>query len=255
MERGKDFLKFLGTGGARVVVFKQLRASGGLWLELKGKRILIDPGPGALLRALSSHPRLDPTKLDGIILTHRHLDHSADVNVMIEAMTEGGWHKRGILFAPQDALEDDPVVLKYLRNYLKDIHILKEGGTYKLDGLTFRTPLRHLHDVETYGLIIDERIGLISDTFFFPALLETYKDLEILVINVVRAQERDERIKHLTIPDVKEILRETKPQKAILTHFGMTILKMGPSKLAQELSQELGLPVIAATDGMTLNLL
>jgi len=71
---------------------------------------------------------------------------------------------------------------------------------------------------------------------------------------VVRAQERDERIKHLTIPDVKEILRETKPQKAILTHFGMTILKIGPSKLAQELSRELGLQVIAATDGMSLNL-
>jgi len=254
MERGKDFLKFLGTGGARVVVFKQLRASGGLWLELKGKRLLIDPGPGALLRALSSRPRLDPTKLDAIILTHRHLDHSADVNVMIEAMTEGGWHKRGVLFCPQDALEDDPVVLRYLRNYLKDIQILKEGGTYKLDGLTFRTPLRHLHDVETYGLIIEERIGLISDTFFFPALFEAYKGLEILVINVVRAQERDERIKHLTIPDVKEILRETKPQKAILTHFGMTILKIGPSKLAQELSRELGLQVIAATDGMSLNL-
>ena len=27
-------------------------------------------------------------KLDAIILTHRHLDHAADVNVMIEAMTE-----------------------------------------------------------------------------------------------------------------------------------------------------------------------
>jgi hypothetical protein len=40
---------------------------------------------------------------------------------MIEAMTEGGFKKRGVLFAPEDALEGDPVVLKYLRNYVKEI--------------------------------------------------------------------------------------------------------------------------------------
>ncbi|RLA94179.1 MAG: hypothetical protein DRG69_05745, partial [Deltaproteobacteria bacterium] len=139
---GDAFLKFLGTAGARVVVFKQLRASGGLWLELNGTRIHIDPGPGALVRALSSRPKLDPEKLDALLLTHRHLDHSADINVMIEAMTEGGRRKGGLLFAPADALDEDPVVLNYVRGYLGKVEVLEEGKSYRVGGITFSTPLR-----------------------------------------------------------------------------------------------------------------
>ena len=83
-------IKFLGTAGARFVVTRQLRKSGGLWLTFDDTNILIDPGPGSLVRCLSSRPKLNPKDLDGIILTHRHIDHSNDINIMIEAMTNGG---------------------------------------------------------------------------------------------------------------------------------------------------------------------
>ncbi|HAP31749.1 MAG TPA: hypothetical protein DCQ14_01645 [Firmicutes bacterium] len=43
-----DFIKFLGTAGARFVVSRQLRASGGIWFALGGEQILVDPGPGSL---------------------------------------------------------------------------------------------------------------------------------------------------------------------------------------------------------------
>ena len=43
-----SFIKFLGTAGARFVVMKQLRASGGVWLSLGKTNLYIDPGPGAL---------------------------------------------------------------------------------------------------------------------------------------------------------------------------------------------------------------
>lgn len=248
------YLKFLGTAGARVVVFKQLRASGGLWLELNGTRLHIDPGPGALVRALSSKPRLDPTRLDAVILTHRHLDHSADVNVMVEAMTEGGRNRRGVLFAPRDALEEDPVVLKYVRGYLQGIEILKEGGEYRIGEVAFCTPLRHRHPVETYGLVVEGRIALISDTLFFPDLIEAYKGVEVLVMNVVRAGERDQRIEHLTLGDARELILGIRPKRAILTHFGMTVLRAKPWEVAQRMSEETGCDVIAARDGMTLPL-
>ena len=144
-EQSQKWIKFIGTAGARFVVAKQLRSSAGLWLSLQGVNLYLDPGPGALVRSLSSKPRLEPTKLDGILLSHKHLDHSGDINVMIEAMTEGGYRPRGVLFAPQDALEEDPVVFRYVRSYLEKIEVLKENSQYSLGNLKFSTGKKHQH--------------------------------------------------------------------------------------------------------------
>jgi len=252
-----SFIKFLGTAGARFVVMKQLRASGGVWLSAGKTSLYIDPGPGALVRCLNSKPKLEPSALDGILLTHKHIDHSGDVNVMIEAMTEGGFKKRGILFAPRDAFEEDPVVLKYVRGYVEKIEVLKENSDYRLGEIQFSTAQKHLHRVETYGLnfkILPRTISFITDTKFFPELPNLYGG-EILVIHAVRLKPvGDDSIEHLSIEDVKSILKKAKPKLTILTHFGMTMIKAKPWVVAADLEKELGLKVVAASDGMKLDL-
>jgi phosphoribosyl 1,2-cyclic phosphodiesterase len=252
-----SFIKFVGTAGARFVVMKQLRASGGVWLSVGKTNLYIDPGPGALVRCLSSKPRLDPSNLDGILLTHKHLDHSGDINVMIEAMTEGGFKKRGVLFAPRDALEEDPVVLNYLRGYVNRIEILKENTEYEIGEIRFSTAKRHWHRVETYGLNFETepcRVSLIPDTRFFPELPDLYHG-EILIIHVVRLKPiGDDPIDHLSIEDVKTIVKKTRPKLVVLTHFGMTLIKAKPWIVAAELEKDLGIRVIAASDGMKLDL-
>ncbi|MFA5848207.1 MAG: MBL fold metallo-hydrolase, partial [Thermodesulfovibrionales bacterium] len=174
-----DFIKFLGTAGARVVVAKQLRASGGLWLSLDGTNILLDPGPGSLVHCLKARPKLDPTTLDGIVLSHKHLDHAADINVMMEAMTVGGKERRGVVLAPRDAWSgDDPVIYKYVRPYVASRQVLREKGKYRIGRIGISAPLKHIHGVETYGLIFKAkgcRVAYITDTRFFPALLKNYK--------------------------------------------------------------------------------
>ncbi|MCD6237227.1 MAG: MBL fold metallo-hydrolase [Thermoplasmata archaeon] len=250
-----SWIKFLGTGGARFVVIKQLRASGGLWLNLANTNIFIDPGPGALLRCLSSKPKLNPADLDGIILTHRHIDHSNDINIMIEAMTNGGFKKKGVVFAPKDALEKDPVILHYVRDQVDRIEILREKGSYTLGNISFSTPVRHVHGVETYGLNIqgeNSTISLITDTRYFDGL-ESYYDGDIIIINVVRLEEK-EGIDHLSLKDAEKILSANKPKLGVLTHFGMTMLKAKPWELADKLSKKLNIKVIAARDGMTIDL-
>ena len=249
-------IKFLGTAGARFVVMSQLRKSGGLWLTLDDTNVLIDPGPGSLIRCLSSRPKLNPRELDGIILTHRHLDHSNDINIMIEAMTNGGWDKKGTVFAPSDALEDDPVILKYIRNYVQKIEILKEKGNYNLKNIKFTTPIKHPHHgVETYGLNIYGKkisISLISDTDYFEGIESYYKE-PILIINVVRMPE-SKKIQHLTVNDAEKIISKNKPRLTILTHFGMTLVKAKPWEIAENISKKVGVEVIAASDGMNINL-
>jgi len=252
-----SFIKFLGTAGARFVVMKQLRASGGVWLSVGKTNLYIDPGPGALVRCLSSKPRLEPSTLDGILLTHKHLDHSGDVNVMIEAMTDGGGKKKGILFAPRDAIEEDPVVLKYVMGYVEKVEVLKEYSEYRIGDIRFSTSQIHQHRVETYGLNFktsSRTISFITDTKFFPELPNLYRG-EILVIHVVRLKPiGDDPIDHLSIEDVKNILKKIKPRLTILTHFGMTMIKAKPWVVAAELERELGLKVIAASDGMKIDL-
>jgi len=95
-----ETVTFLGTGGARFMTINQFLASGGLWLNPSGTEILIDPGPGCIVQSTKRIFKAD--KLSAIILSHRHLDHSADVNVMVEAMTKSGFKRHGYLFAPAD---------------------------------------------------------------------------------------------------------------------------------------------------------
>jgi len=252
--RTGDFLKFLGTAGARFVMIKQLRHSGGIWVSCKATNVLIDPGPGSIVCCAKSKPRLDPSKLDAIILTHRHLDHSGDVNVMIEAMTEGGFKKRGVVFCTEDALEGDPVIFKYLRSFPEKIEILTANATYSVGNFVFQTSMPHLHPVQTFGLkfkMNDRSVGLLVDTGYFEELVEFYRT-DILIIAVIFLEPRP-GIDHLNIGDVRNLIQKTRPGKTILTHFGMTMLKAKPHLLAEELSGELHNEVIAAYDGMTVS--
>ena len=61
-----NYVKFLGTGGGRVVVFRQLRHSGGIWINLEGINILVDPGPGSLIRIFENN--LDPLDINVFVL-------------------------------------------------------------------------------------------------------------------------------------------------------------------------------------------
>ena len=250
----ENYIKFLGTAGARFVMIKQLRSSGGIWISYRGTNLIIDPGPGSIVRCAMSKPKLDPAKLDGIILTHRHLDHSNDINVMIEAMTEGGFKKRGVVFLPSDAVDEDPVILRHLRPVVERIVVLEENKPYLLGEIKFKAPSRQRHPVLTYGLRFDftPSLSLITDTRYYQGLEELYK-ADVVIINVVFYEERP-GIDHLSFNDCVKIIKAIRPRTAILTHFGMTMLKNKPDALAEKLSQELNLEVIAARDGMKFSL-
>jgi len=247
-----DFIKFLGTAGARVVLSKQLRASGGIWISLDDTNLYLDPGPGALVHCFKSKPKLDPTKLDAILLSHKHLDHSGDINCMIEAMTEGTFKKRGVVYTPQDALEEG-IILKYVRSYPEKIEALKTKKTYKVKNISFTCPIQHTHHgTETYGFRImgkKHTISYIADTKFSPALIKAYK-ADIIIMNVMRPDEGMKPLDHLSVLDVKKLIKGIKPKTAIMTHFGMRMLSAKPWEIAEDLSDELKTKVIAASDGL-----
>jgi ribonuclease BN (tRNA processing enzyme) len=76
----------------------------------------------------------------------------------------------------------------------------------------------------------------------------------IRVIPVVRLKPvADEPIEHLSIEAVRSLLKKARPRLTLLTHFGMTMIK-ATWVVAAELGKELGLKVIAANDGMKIDL-
>ncbi len=252
-EKRGDYIKFLGTSGARFVMIKQLRASGGIWISYKGTNVLIDPGPGSIVRMAQSKPKLDPSKLDAIILTHRHLDHSGDINVMIEAMTEGGFKKKGLVFCPEDSIKEDTVILKHVMGFPEKIVLLKANTDYQAGNFKFTTSMRHIHPVETYGIkfrLNKTNLALISDTRYFERLKDFYR-ADALILNLVFFEPRPE-IDHLNFSDAAMLISKIKPKKAILTHFGMNMLKAKPRIQAEGLAKKFGVEVVAAYDGMKL---
>ncbi len=248
-----DTITFLGTAGARIMVANQILASGGLWLNLGGTEILLDPGPGTIVQSTKRKLRAD--KLSAIILSHRHLDHSADTNIMVEAMTQGGFKRHGWLFAPADALGSEPVIFSYLKDYLEGVDVLQEGKSYSVGNISFSTPVRHIHQVETYGMLFrtpEHTFSYIADSRYFDGLCHNYGG-ELLIINVVRL-EANHPFDHLSVPDAEHIITGLKPRVAILTHFGRTMWQAKPWEVAQRLSQDTGIKVIAARDGMKFDL-
>jgi phosphoribosyl 1,2-cyclic phosphodiesterase len=232
------------------MVAKQLAASGGLYLEEGGTRLCLDPGPGAVVQYAKR--KIDPSRLDGIVLSHRHLDHSNDVNVMIEAMTEGGFRPRGTLLCPGDALDDDPVVLGYLRKFPTEVIRLQPESEYRVKEIGFTTSPRHVHGAETYGFRFGDRLGWVTDSGYYDGIAEQHR-AEVMVIHTVLLERRPE-LPHLCIEDAERIIRDARPRLAVITHFGMTVWRAKPWELAAALSDRTGIEVKAARDGMTLEL-
>jgi len=77
-------LLILGTGGA---VPTRDRSPSAAWLTIDGRSLLVDPGPGALVRLVQSPcgpGSLD--EVDAVLLTHLHLDHCADLAPLLFAL-------------------------------------------------------------------------------------------------------------------------------------------------------------------------
>lgn len=257
-----ETITFLGTGGARFMIISQKLASGGLWFNFNGTQILMDPGPGCILQTKKN--KLEPEKLSAIIVSHRHLDHSADVNIMTEAMTRGGFKNHGVLFAPKDAIETEPVILDYLKKRLDGVEFLEAGKTFSIGGVTLKTTIRHHHRVENYGMIFKtgrHTVGYITDTSYFKGLAKHYRRSDLLLMNVTflkpltpSFENPKVPVDHLSIPDAEQLITEIKPKIAILTHFAPSLHQAKPGLIARQLTKKTGITVIAARDEMVFDL-
>jgi ribonuclease BN (tRNA processing enzyme) len=248
---------FLGTGGGRVNLVKQLRWTGGFRINSKAANIHIDPGPGALTH--SHELGQDPLKIDAIVVTHFHVDHCTDAPVLIEAMTGYALKEKGILIGSDWTIngdkEGDRSLSKYHISKIKDVWAPKWGEKRKFTtakGEFEFEAVKTKHDDLTgigFKLTVEGiTIGCTSDTEFSPDICEAYKGCDFLIVNCLKPT-ADGIPDHLKTEDVVKLVSVAKPKLAILSHMGLKFIRAGPEKEAAYIEKQSGIRTIAARDG------
>ncbi len=248
----KDFIHFFGTTGNKDIFFKKIRQAGGLYFNVDDTKIIIDPGPSTFYKYVNTYE----DKIDGIILSHIHIDHSNDLNIFVELMTNGGEEKFGTVLLPNQAIEEK-VLFEYVKDFPEKLEIVKPNTNYKIKNVGVTSSIEHRHGVENYGFKIktkNHNIGLVTDTAYFPELLDSYIGCDILIMNVPYYIQDKPKPKHLDIANTEEFIKAIKPNKVILTHFNCNILESNPTLIAEKLSKKYNITVIDAQDDMILKL-
>jgi phosphoribosyl 1,2-cyclic phosphodiesterase len=248
-------IHFLGTGGGRFSMITQKRRTAGIRLVHGETNLHIDPGPGALV--YSNWARLNPQKLDGIIVTHCHPDHYTDAEVLIEAMSRGTRTKRGVLAAPVSVLkgnaECDRSVSSYHSNLPAKVETMYPGYPFRIEDIDLEAVEARHSEKDGVGLRINlpdiGGVGYTSDTGYFEGLGNLYSGLRVLIACAMWPRDTHLRY-HLNTDEVLKIVDKVKPGIVLLTHIGMKMINAGPEEEAAYIEAETGVPAVAAHDGM-----
>lgn len=251
-------IEFLGTGGGRLVMATQRRRTAGLrFIYGDSLNVHLDPGPGALI--FSNWMRLNPQKLDAILISHSHPDHYCDTEVLIEAMSHGTTQKRGFVVAPRSVLRGNevcgPAISRYHQSLVEEVIELSVGGRAQLKELNITATKAHHSDPDGVGFRVGTPdlgdVAYTSDTELFDGIEEYYRGVRLLILCTMRPRGAPLPL-HLSANDAIRLVGAVKPKCAVLTGFGMRMLAAKPHVEAEAIQKETGIPTIAADDGMRL---
>ena len=152
--------------------------------------------------------------------------------------------KRGILVGSESVLHGKgkwgPAISSYHQSRVDRVVCMKPGESFELGDLKLEaTPAKH-SDPTTFGLKFHTSLGTIGytdDTEYFDELPRRFKDSRVLILNITRPA--DKRIRwHLCSDDAIEILKEVKPELAVMVHMGMLFVRHSPEKEAARIEKE-----------------
>lgn len=224
---------------------KRLRVS--VLMELDdGGIFVIDCGPD--FRQQMLHHRVK--KLDGILFTHEHADHTAgiddirpfffrqgDIPIYAHSRVIASLKKRfDYIFADENRYPGAPAVA---------VHTISEGVPFKL-GNHWVTPIDAQHNrLQVFGFRIGDFAYLTDIKTIEEAEMQRLEGVDVLVVNALRQEPHHS---HFNLEEALSFIEKIKPTKAYLTHISHS---MGFHK-----EVEAGLPrgVHLAYDNLTLTI-
>jgi ribonuclease BN (tRNA processing enzyme) len=252
---------FLGTGGGGRVMHAQARRTGGIYFELDDgagtTKFILDPGPGSLI--FSQALALKPEALNGVVLSHLHVDHSSDALALLDGM------KDPFLIAEKHCLkefkdfDDYPCIPKYYQKIVKHLYAVEGGETITVKNLKF-TAVKSKHHAPCTGFKITNgkvTIGYPSDGSYCKGMERYYENCDIIIFNTLlpKGETYEDGI-HMSVDEVITFLKglTNKPRLAILNHFSFWMMRSNIFKQTKIIKDATGVNTTNAEDFMEFDL-
>lgn len=251
-------LTFLGTGtsqGVPVIAckcpvcesqhWKDKRLRTSALIQVESCNFVIDSGPDFRYQML----RAGVTKLDAILFSHEHKDHTAG----LDDIRAFNWVNKAAVdvYAEnrvQDALRQEFSYVFAEKKYpgipqMRLIEVTNEP--FLINGI-YVQPIRAKHlKLPVFGYRIGDLTYITDANYISPEEQEKIKGSKVLVVNALR---KEKHISHFTLSEALELIENVKPERAYLTHISH---QMG---FHDEIQKELPDNVFLAYDGLEVDL-
>ena len=194
---------------------KRLRVS--VLLSWKEFNYVIDCGPDFRQQMLRQHVN----RLDGILYTHEHSDHTAglddirpyffrqgNITLFAHSRVVASLKKRfDYIFEEKNKYPGAPTV---------DINLVKNNEPFSI-GDTLVTPINVMHNkVQVFGYRVGDFTYLTDVKTIAPEELEKIKGSKVVVVNALRIEPH---ISHFNLEEALAFIDLIQPEKAYLTHI------------------------------------
>jgi len=194
---------------------KRLRVS--VMVEWDNYNYIIDCGPDFRQQMLVNQV----TKIDGILFTHEHSDHTAGIDDIRPFFFRQGdipvfAHERVInsIKTRFDYIFSD--VNRYPGAPAVEINIVENNVPFKI-GNTKAIPIDAEHNrIQVFGYRIQDFAYLTDVKRIVSEEIEKIKGVKVLVINALRLEPHHS---HFNLEEALAFIKEVKPDKAYLTHI------------------------------------
>lgn len=194
---------------------KRLRVS--LWMSWEDHSYVIDCGPDFRQQMLAS----DCQKVDGILFTHEHSDHTAGLDDIRPFNFRQGEMP---IYAHQRVIENLEKRFDYVfeteNRYpgapsVKTIEVIN-NQPFVLGGKTV-IPIDVMHgDLQVFGYRVDDFAYLTDVKTVAPEEVEKLKNLDVLVLNALRITPHNT---HFNLQEALDFIALVQPKKTYLTHI------------------------------------
>ncbi len=212
-------LKILGTGTS---IPSLERGSAAYLLSVRNSLILIDAGPSVVRRLLEYGHSVD--MIDIVILTHFHVDHSADLSTFLFACNYGAAPREKPLL-----LVGGPGMHRFYRGLLaiypwltpKSYKLTVKSlpkGTLETGGFMIESAGMN-HNPESIGVRIsrDRSMTFSGDTDYTRKLGKLARHTDLLVTECAFPEKKAKG--HMNLDTLRRVVEEAQPRRVILSHL------------------------------------